>query len=143
MDFIKLVECICVLGDVFSLILLLILQALRFTETAGFHPHLLSDVLGRWWRHTRLCKWMVYSRATTSEMALRDFLPEVLVALGVVEGLSLTITAVVWRWRCGRRARIVEMIVGCSIEACELWGFSQTAVDFRLWANHVIGSGKL
>ena len=38
---------------------------------------------------------MVYSRATTSEMAERDFLPELLVCLGVVEGLSLAIAAVV------------------------------------------------
>ena len=38
---------------------------------------------------------MVYSRATTSEMAERDFLPELFVCLGVVEGLSLAIAAVV------------------------------------------------
>jgi hypothetical protein len=45
-------------------------------------------------KHTRLCRWMVYSRATTSEMAERDFLPVVFVCLGVVEGLSLAIAAV-------------------------------------------------
>lgn len=37
---------------------------------------------------------MVYSRATTSEMAERDFLPVCFVCLGVVEGLSLAIAAV-------------------------------------------------
>lgn len=38
---------------------------------------------------------MVYSRATTSEMAERDFLPEPFVCLEVVEGLSLAIAAIV------------------------------------------------
>ena len=41
--------------------------------------------------HTRLCRWIVYSRATTSEMADRPFFGLVVVALGVVEGLSFGI----------------------------------------------------
>ena len=43
--------------------------------------------------HTRLCRWIVYSRATTSEMADRPFFGLGVVALGVVEGFSFGIVS--------------------------------------------------
>jgi hypothetical protein len=58
-------------------------------------------------------------------MALRDFLPEVFVALGVVEGLSLAIAAV---WLAMAEWKVMEGVdVGCplSIEAANFWDFAR------------------
>lgn len=73
----------------------------------------------------------MYSRATTSEMAERDFLPVCLVCFGVVEGLSLGIAAVLCDGYVGDEGYLTDC--GCqSIKAADLELFED---DFRVCAR--------
>jgi hypothetical protein len=103
---------------------LIVGKILNWRSFALHLPPLLGAVQ---FSHTRLCRWMVYSRATTSEMAERDFLPVCFVCLGVVEGLSLAIAAVLGRWFEGGG-------IGCRGGSIEAPNFSISQDHFWKWS---------
>jgi hypothetical protein len=86
---------------------------------------------------------MVYSRATTSEMAERDFLPEVFVCLGVVEGLSFAIAAgvAIAAWEEGEEGLMLSLNECAPIEAaCATFWISRLRRNFTVGVSRDVVS---